>query len=241
MFEAELKELELTDNEIKVYLILLEKGILNPTEIAKNTGLHRSYVYDTLERLLDKGIINTVLINSKKHYQSVDPKALREIFELKLRKIDSILPNLSKLYRATKQETRVELHSGKRVFRTLIKDLVANLKKNDIVYLLGVNESVLLEVEPIYLKQYFTILKQKKVFEKIIVERGAKKFKNKNMEYKELDKEYFDETVFVIHNSKVYIFVLGNPYHLIVIENEKVANTYRNQFKLMWNISNKSF
>ena len=95
MYEAELKELGLTNNEIKVYLILLENGILNPTHVAQKTGLHRSYVYDTLERLLDRGIINTILVNNKKHYQPVDPKALRQSFELKLMKIDEILPQLS--------------------------------------------------------------------------------------------------------------------------------------------------
>ena len=98
MYETELKELGLTNNEIKVYLILLEHGILNPTKLAEKTGMHRSYIYDTLERLLERGIINTTLVNNKKNYQSVDPKALREIFELKLRQIDNILPNLSNLF-----------------------------------------------------------------------------------------------------------------------------------------------
>ena len=136
MYEAELKELGLTDNEIKVYLILLENGILNPSHIAQKTGLHRSYVYDTLERLIDRGIINTVSVNNKKHYQPVDPKALRQSFELKLMKIDEILPQLSGLFKSTQEETKVELHKGKRVYRTLIKDLTANFKKNDVVVVL---------------------------------------------------------------------------------------------------------
>jgi len=83
MYETQLKELGLSDNEIKIYLALLEHGILNPTQLAEKTGLHRSYIYDTLDRLLEKGIINTILINNKKNYQAIDPKVLREIFELK--------------------------------------------------------------------------------------------------------------------------------------------------------------
>jgi sugar-specific transcriptional regulator TrmB len=237
MYEAELKELGLTNNEIKVYLILLENGILNPTHIAQKTGLHRSYIYDTLERLLDRGIINTVLVNNKKHYQPVDPKALRQSFELKLMKIDEILPKLSGLFDSTKEETKVELHKGKRVYRTLIKDLTANLKKNDVVHLLGVDETILNTVEPIYLKQYFTIIKQKNVKEKIIVKKNAKRVNEANLEYKELDKKYFDETTIVIYQNKTYIFIWGNPYHLIVIENKKVANTYLKQFQLLWGIA----
>ena len=67
MFEAELKELGLTNNEIKIYLALLQHGVLNPTKLAEITGLHRSYIYDTLERLLEQGNINIILINNKKH------------------------------------------------------------------------------------------------------------------------------------------------------------------------------
>ena len=237
MYEAELKELGLTDNEIKIYLVLLEHGVLNPTKLAEKTGLHRSYIYDTLERLLDRGIINTVLIDNKKHYQPVDPKALREIFELKLRQLDTILPQLSGLFQSTKEETRIELHRGKRVYRTLIKDLVANIKKNDVVYLLGVDENILETVEPIYLKQYFNIIKDKNVKEKIIIARGGKKLDEEHLEYREIDPKFLDETTVVIYQSKVFIFIWGTPCYLITIESPKVANTYRKQFELMWNIA----
>lgn len=237
MYELELKELGLTDNEIKVYLILLENGILNPTKIAEKTGMHRSYIYDTLERLLDRGVINTVLVNNKKHYQPVDPKVLRETFELKLRKLNAILPNLSGLFQATKEETRVELHRGKRVYRTLLKYLIANMKKNDIIYVLGANESAIESVEPIYLKQYFNIIKEKNVKEKIIIAKGNKKIKQEGLIYKELNSKCLDETTIAIHHSKVFIFIWGNPYYLIMLENLKVANTYKKQFELMWNIA----
>ena len=237
MYESELKELGLTDNEIKIYLVLLQHGALNPTKLAEKTGLHRSYIYDTLERLLDKGIINTILVNGKKHYQPVDPKALREIFELKLRQLDAILPQLSGLFQSTKEETRIELHKGKRVYRTLIKDLLANIKKNDVICLLGVDENILETVEPIYLKQYFNIIKEKNVRERIIIASGGKRLEEKHLEYKEIDSKYLDETTVVIHQSKVFIFIWGNPYYLIIIESPKVAHTYRKQFDIIWKMA----
>ena len=234
MYESELKELGLTDNEIKVYLSLLEHGALNPTKLAEKAGLHRSYVYDTVERLLDRGIINTVLVDKKKNYQAVDPKVLREIFELKLRQLDSILPQLSGLFQSTKEATRIELHRGKRVYRTLIKELISDLKKNDTVYLSGVDENILETVEPIYLKQYFTIIKEKNVKEKIIIARGGKRLKEKNLTYKELDKKYVGDTTTVIYQDNVFIFVWGSPHYLITIKSDKVAKTYLKQFELLW-------
>jgi HTH-type transcriptional regulator, sugar sensing transcriptional regulator len=237
MYKTELKELGLTRNEIKIYVALLEHGVLNPTHLAEKTGLHRSYVYDTVERLLERGIANTVLVNNKKHYQAVDPKALREIFELKLQKIDSILPQLRSLFTESKEETRIELHRGKRVYRTLIKDLTANVQKNDEILLMGVDENILETVEPIYLKQYFNILKEKSVKERIIIKKGGKRLDENHIEYKELDSKYFDDTTMVIYQAKVFIFIWGNPYHLITIESQKVANTYKKQFELLWSIA----
>jgi len=237
MYESDLKELGLTDNETKIYLVLLQEGILNPTKLAEKTGLHRSYIYDTLERLLEKGVINTILINNKKHYQPIDPNILREIFELKLKKLDMIIPQLIGLFNSTKEETRIELHKGKRVYRTLIKYLLSNIQENDVIHILGLNEKISDSVEPIYLKQYFNIIKEKNVKEKIIIPRGTIKVLNSQIIYKELDPKYLDDTTIVIHKSKVFLFIWGNPYYLIVLESSKVADTYKKQFELLWSIA----
>lgn len=234
MYEAELKELGLTENEIKIYLSLLQHGTLNPTQLAEKTGLHRSYVYDTVERLIERGTINTVLINNKKNYQAIDPKILREIFELKLKQLDAVIPQLSGLFRLAKEETRVELHRGKQVYRTLIKDLLANLKKNDVVYLLGVDENVLETVEPIYLKRYFMIIKEKNIKEKIIIAKGGKKLAEEHIEYRELDGKFLGDTSTVIYQEKVFIFIWGSPHYLIEIKSGRVAETYKKQFELLW-------
>ncbi|MBT3297609.1 TrmB family transcriptional regulator [archaeon] len=234
MYEEELKELGLTKNEAKIYSTLLEYGILNPTKLAEKTGLHRSYIYDTLERLLEKGIVNTILIAKKKNYQAVDPKILKESYELKLKKINDILPQLYGLFQANSNETNVELHKGKHVYRTMIKDLISNLKKDTTIYLLGVNEEILETVEPIYLKQYLNIIKDKKVIEKIIISKGNKKLKEKYLEYKELDNKYIGDTTTIIYQDKVFLFILGHPYYLITIKNKSVANTYLKQFELLW-------
>jgi hypothetical protein len=178
-----------------------------------------------------------VLLNNKKNFQAVDPGILRENFELKLRHLDEVLPKLSDLFKSAKEETTVELHRGKKVYQTLLKDMVSNIRKNDVVYLLGVDESLLESVEPIYLKQYLNILKEKKVLEKIIVKKGGKRFKEPNLEYKELDPKYLGDTTTVIYQSKVFIFIGGIPNYLIVIQSPRVAETYKRQFELLWSIA----
>lgn len=238
MYEEQLKELGLTDNEVKIYLLLLQRGLMNPTKISQKLGLHRGYVYDALERMQEKEVVNSILKDNKKYFQATNPETIIELLKLRLENFEKIIPDLKKISEVAKEETNVELHRGKRVYRTLLKDIVATLKKNETVYLIGVDENVLLnEVEPIYLKQYLNTIKSKNIKEKIIIKTGSKKLKHENLQYKELNEKYIGKTSQIIYNDKIAIFVLGMPYYLIIIDNKEVAETYKKQFELLWSIA----
>jgi sugar-specific transcriptional regulator TrmB len=238
MHEQQLKELGLTDNEVRIYLLLLEHDMMNPSEISQKLGLHRGYVYDALERMQEKEVVNVILKTNKKYYQATSPQNLIELLKFRLEDFEKAIPDLMKLAALKKEETKVELHRGKRVYRVLLKDIVSTLKTNDTVYLVGIDEEVLLqEVEPIYLKQYLNAMKSRKIKEKVIIKTCATRVKNPNLEYKELDSKYIGKTAQIIYNDKVAIFILGTPYYLIVIENKEVAETYKKQFNLLWNIA----
>ena len=51
----------LTGNEIKVYLALLELGSVTAGEILKKIEIHRGAVYDTLDKLMEKGLVSYVI------------------------------------------------------------------------------------------------------------------------------------------------------------------------------------
>lgn len=238
MYEEQLRELGLTDNEVKIYLCLLQYGLLNPTEISQKLGFHRGYVYDALERMQEKEVVNSILKNNKKYFQATSPETLIELLKFRLENFETIVPDLKKISGIAKEETKVELHRGKRVYRTLLKDMVATLNKKETAYLIGIDEDVLLnEVEPIYLKQYLNVIKSKNITEKIIIKPGGKKLKSLNLQYKELDEKYIGKTSQIIYNHKVALFILGTPYYLIIVENKDIAETYRKQFDLLWKIA----
>jgi len=238
MYESQLKELGLTDNEVNIYLLLLKQGMMNPSEISQKLGLHRGYIYDALERMQEKEVVNSILQANKKYFQATSPENLVGMLKLRLENFQKIVPNLKELMEFKKEETKVELHKGKRVYRTLLKDIIAIIKKNEEIYLIGIDENILInEVEPIYLKQYLNIIKTKNIKEKIIIKTGYKKLKNPNLQYKELDEKYIGKTAQIVYGSKVAIFILGIPYYLIVIDNKEVANTYKKQFNLLWSIA----
>ncbi|MBI5392754.1 hypothetical protein HZA96_02695 [Candidatus Woesearchaeota archaeon] len=238
MYEQQLKDLGLTSNEVRIYLLLLQHGMMNPGKISQKLGLHRGYVYDALERMQEKEVVNTLLQNDKKHYQATAPENIAELLLLKLENFKKIVPSLQKMITFEKEDTNVQLHKGKRVYRILLKDIISTIKKNETVYLIGVDENILLtEVEPIYLKQYFTIIKEKGIKEKVIIKKGAAKVTEKNVQHKEIDAKYIGNTEQIIYGNKVALFLIGNPYYLVIIENKQVAETYRKQFELLWSVA----
>lgn len=239
MYE-ELRELGLTENEIHIYITLLKLGIANPALIAEKTNLSRSYVYDALERLHDKEMVSYVQREGKKHYQATEPKRLIEFISLKLERINKIVPKLIELTKVEKEEIKVELNKGKKIYRALLKDMIAILKKGDEVLIYGVDDKTAMEMEPILLKQYFNILKSKNIKEKVIVKKGVIKLKEaKTTTYKFLPKKYIGNAAFEVYGNKVAIFLWGLPNYLILIENKDIADSYRKQFELIWRIAKK--
>jgi len=240
MYEDQLKELGLTDNEVKIYLLLLRKGSMNPSEISQKLGLHRGYVYDALERMQEKEAINLISKDNKKQFQATNPEHFVELLKLKLEKFQQIIPNLIEINESQKEETKVEMHKGNRVYRILIKDVLSSIKNGSEVLLIGVDEEILTnEIEPIYLDQYLNSIKSRNIKERIIIKNNGKRLKNKNLQYKNIDRKYIGNTAQIIYSSKVAIFIVGYPHYLILIDNKKVADTYRSNFEALWKIAKK--
>lgn len=240
MFE-ELKEIGLTENEIQIYITLLKLGTSTPAQIAEKTGFSRSYVYDALQRLLEKEIINSIYIKNKKNFQATNPKHLQELIKSKLEKIELVIPQLLEFIKPLKEEIHVELHKGKYVYKTLLRDITSSIKNNDEILIYGINDEILSKLDShylTYLKIYFNTLQKKNIKEKVIVKENTKILKEaKTTLYKFLPEKIIGNTAFEVYNNKVAIFLWGIPNYLILIENKKVAESYRNQFELLWKIS----
>jgi len=71
-----LQELGLTDYESRVYLALLEKGVLTASQVSKQSGVPYSKVYETLTSLEGKGWIETEHGRPSRYYPKAPSEAL---------------------------------------------------------------------------------------------------------------------------------------------------------------------
>lgn len=238
--QEELKEFGLTDNEIKIYLALLRLGNASPTEISEKTGLHRSYVYDAMERLLEKGIASYVFVNNKKLFQPSDPRKMAEMAETRKSAIEKIIPELQRIMLQEKSDTKLEIHKGKGVLKAALNDVLLSCKRGDMIHSIGIDDEIYQKIDPVHLSRYLRQAGKKGIKERVISAKGSKPHpETKITEYRYLDGKYMTSTATWIYADKVLILTLGIPFIAIIIKNKDIANTYRRQFALLWKVAKR--
>jgi len=228
-----LKELGLSEGEIKVYLALLKLGSCPVSKVKEESELHRTTIYDFVEKLLNKGLINYVVKNNVKYYSAAHPNKLLEYLKEKQDKLSQILPELVEISKFEKEEVSVEVYKGKEGMKTA---LLEGLKAKGEILGIGIDETKYKENLPVFIEQYQRMLKEKGVHERMIVKSDPKYlFDQSNTHYKMIPASYFSPTFTVIYSDKVQ-FALWEPSVMsVIIKNQKLADAYRGHFENLWN------
>ena len=228
-----LREVGLTENESKVYLTLLEIGPSHAGLISRKSGLHRRVVYDTIEMLIQKGLIGFILRNNVKLFQASNPERVMEMIREKEEHLQNIMPSLIGLYGKTKEKEETNFYKGKNGLKTVFEDML-NDKKEIIV--LGAS-SLAYEVLSFYFEWFDKRRKENKIKERIIFN-VSKKIKVPYADIRYLPEKYHSPLAVNVYGNKVAIILWSqkNPF-AIVIKNDEIAEGYRKYFELLWKIA----
>ncbi len=241
-----LRKIGLTDNEIKIYIDLLKSGSSTPYEISKRTGIYRVHVYDKVEQLMSKGMVTQIYKGAKKFFQATHPSKIKQYFEDKKKELDIqeeeislILPELEAMTNLPKEDTFVEVFKGNEGLKYFLKDIIKTGKE---VLITGIDDRNYQETLPIFMKQYFRDLKNKGIREKIITlkRKGIFLFDKElapTTEYRFLEATQFNPTNTFVYGNKVVIVTWGSPVTAVMIKNNAIAETYRNNFEHLWKIA----
>jgi len=234
-----LKQIGLSEYEIELYLALLQYGSLSAYELAKKTGMYRQATYDALNRLIEKGYVNSVKEGKSQKYRSIHPDLILEYLNEKTEGFKQILPELASLDKKTKESLVVETYKGKNVTRIALRDIINRLKeKGGEVLCTAVDETIPLKGYETIVKQYERDMIIYGINERVIIMEGSKGiFKNKTSKYKKIQEKFFNSNPVQIYGDNVQIIVWGNPDYLIIIRSKDVAESYKKQFELLWQIA----
>lgn len=228
-----LENLGLTKTEIKVYLCLLELNSASAAELADKTSLYRKNVYDALERLIKKGLVSFAKVETKKIFTGTDPHKLLEFVDIRKKEIESIIPELRKIYRSQPPHDEVTVYKGKEGLKTIFEDIV-NSKVNYDKFGAG-------EKFKETLKHYYSQYQRKKAENKIL----CRAVYSENERNEDFVKEFIGEVHFlpqmfvnpattVVYGNKIAILIWKEPPLGILIQNEEITLSYKYYFESLW-------
>jgi len=240
MDESILLKIGLTGNESKIYMILLEMGEAIASDLAKKTDISRPHVYDSINRLMEKGLCSYVIKNNKKYFKAASPKEIinyldeeKDKISDKQKEIRGILPELLRIHSERKAKTSVEVFEGKEGLKTVLMDIV-NYGEDFVAF--GATENFP-KVFPLFSEIFVKRRQQKDIKAKIVVVKGEKPIKTKLNSYRWIPKEYGLPSSTIIYGDKTAILLWTGIG--IIIKSREVADSYRSYFKLLWKIGKK--
>lgn len=225
-----LKRAGLSDAEIETYISLLKSGLSVVSDVAKQTGLHRTNIYDTLEKLREKGLVAHVIKENTKYFSATAPEKLLDYLKDREEEIKKLLPEL-KSYKSLERSTSiVELYQGKEGLKTVLKDILRE-KKN---YCVFEEEGRIQKVLPDFYPHFNMLMNKAGIKVRILTNNISKIDKRSLMRIKCLPHYLSFPTATAIYGDKVAIFVYAEPYHAILIKSRQIAESYKSFFEQLW-------
>jgi len=236
MDENTLEEIGLSKNEAKVYLTLLEIGLSTGGQVAEKSRVHRTNVYDAIERLIEKGLVSYILKGKTRYFEATDPSNLMGILKEKEEKLKNIMPRLL-LNKKLSKKTEVSVSEGVVAARNA---LMNSLNYKEPIFIYGVPKEVPEVLGGFFLERFQRERVKAKIFEKVIynedaVKRISQLKKIPYCEVKALPKGFDSPMSTNICGDEVFFGLFSrDPCLIIKIKSKDVANIYRKYFEVMW-------
>ena len=187
------------------------------------------------------GNVVSILIWEPLHVIMIRSRQLADAYRKYHKLLWSIAHQHDRLHTSEEDEIKVELHKGAREYSTMLKEILTTLKNGEEVLIFGIDDDNIMKTHPDYaadLKEYFKTIIKKRITERVIIKMGNRILPEaKTTTYRFLPQETIGNTAFQVYGNKVAIFLWGKPNHLIIIEGKEVAQSYKKQFELMWEIA----
>jgi sugar-specific transcriptional regulator TrmB len=244
MIENELGRIGLSKAESKLYLAMIKLGSSTTGSIIKETGLRKSTVYESLNRLLEKGLVSYVIKNNIKFFEAADPDRLVDFIEEQKHELDEteddikkILPELKSMQISLKPHAEAHVLLGIEGFKTMRRDLLKHAKGEHLM--LGA-----ISREPVVMPHFWTYFNKERIKHGIKVRvlhqqnTKEKPMRGDMIELRFLPKGVVIPAVINIYGDRVVSLFWKENYPIcFMIISKDIADAYRKYFELLWKMS----
>ncbi len=246
-----LEEIGLTPGEIKVYLALIGLGETSTGPIVQESKVSVSKVYTILDRLARKGLVSHIVRGTVKHFKAADPVLLLTYLRDKeeaLRAYESelqrIIPELQLKQNSAITEETAQVFDGLNGIRTARERTLNIMKKGDEMWIVGIARTPYDR-----LTNYFNDFHKRRIkkgirCKYIYNEYARKPFGENSTSFPLSEVRYMPEGMIThawmeIYADTVTIGINFKKSFSVVIQNQEVADSFRNYARLLWSIAKK--
>jgi sugar-specific transcriptional regulator TrmB len=236
-----LRKLGLTEGEVKVYSALLDLGPSSVNTIHENARMERRNIYDTLNKLIERGLVSYTIENKRRLFQITNPQKVMGYIEEKEQELNKIkkemsneLPMMLKKFNAEKQEITAEIFRGKEGIKAVWEDML----NNDGNYWIGSGRYV-----PKQMPAFFSSWNKRRIKQKIgnfelaraELKGEARRFQSQFWETKFLPEEFsVNPVVICAYGDKVVNFLYGKELFAFMIESREITENYKRYHRYLW-------
>ncbi len=242
MFHEIFQQLGLSKNEARIYETLVTEGELSAGQISVKSRVHRRNVYDSIHRLVEKGLVFEILQGTENHYQAVDPNKLMEFIEEKQQLLAGVMPTLQQLYRGVPRQQQVIIYRGIEGWKNYMRDIIRI--GADFYCIAGKGawmDPRLKSFFPRFVKEAARHkIKYYYLFDHEVKDSGLDIVRYIGENYRFLPVGYSTSTCIDIFGphvnilSDLHLGKIGENFTLTVIVDQQIADAFRTWFKLLW-------
>lgn len=231
-----LKDLGLTNTEIKVYITLLELGSSLASKLSQSAKVERAVTYHILEKLIRKGLVSYVVRENRKYFSATEPEKLKDLIKEKEASLNELIPELSKLKNSTEQPLSVEVFRGQEGFKTIMEDLIRDKKPYYIIGYTGKGP----EIAKYWYTHWNKRRSKNKVYRYLLIHKGDEAMvalKYPLTKYRILPEEVIHEaktSTIIYGEDKMVLFLPLKEFAGIRIKNKEMYSSYKDYFDILW-------
>lgn len=239
-FAQKLSQFGLTDNDAAVYLFLLERGeAYGGSKIASRLSMHRQYVYNSLQKLIDLQLVEQVGKEPRPKYQAQPPQQLTHLARKRLQDTESTVRELD-LISGVGATQDFEIYRGKQQVLDFEENFVTQLPHEEIQYIIGGAAKSFITFFGNQYEEVSSIAYQNKLHARYVgcpqerewLERAHKA--NKFFEYRILPTMPQTSVETAIRFDSVTFYSFGTPPLVYIIKSKTVYGDYKKFFEMLW-------
>jgi len=221
-----------SNTEASLYILLLELGQAQAGLLSKKSQMNRTTTYDTLERLIKKGLVAYSIQANKKIFRAANPKQVIDNLKEQDIPYQEILPELNSLYKTSKAKEEFNIYQGKKGIKSILQDIL-DYK----AYIAFGSRGKFLEI----MKHDFIAFQRRKkalkIKSRIILgksTRSSEQVKVAYAKFRFIPDEFSSPTTTFIYGNQIAIIIWGEVPIATVITSKDIAESYSHYFELLW-------